>query len=111
MRRTYIICLFKVSCFIVSLKGNSQTTIVGPTCALSGTEYQYNIVGNIPAGSQLCVTGGTITGNATSCTTALTSGYVRIVWTGNNCSISFTSSGGNSSKTIAITFPLQAGSI
>jgi hypothetical protein len=88
------------------------TIIEGPTCVLSGVEYQYNIKGDLPAGAQLCVNGGKITESSSSnCISDLSTGFVRITWSGSKGSIAFTSSQGNYSVNVAVTTPLQPGAI
>ena len=111
MKKSFAIHLFATICFFSSFKAISQDTLVGPACVISGSEYQYNIKGNIPEGAQLCVAGGKISGASADCITNLSSGYVRIVWSGSKGSVSFSSSEGNSSIDITITLPLQPGSI
>lgn len=108
MRKRLFICS---CCFFLILKTNCQISIVGATCVLTGQEYQYNIQGNLSEGAQLCINGGKIVGSSSTCITNLSSGYVRVVWTGSKGSITLTSSGANFSQQINVTTPLQGGTI
>jgi hypothetical protein len=73
-------------------------------------QYQYNIAGNIPSGTLLCISGGKLSDSST-CDNDLSSGFVKIVWSGKSGSVTLTSDGGNVSKAIRITLPLQPGDI
>ena len=110
MKSFFVTSGFVTVFLILNFVSCAQVTISGPSCVLSGTEYQYNLIGNIPSGAQLCISGGTINGSSWNCTTSLSTGFVRITWNGAG-SISFTSSAGNVSQSIAVTSVLQAGSI
>jgi len=109
MKKIILLALWSIGYLLWSAPIYGQTVIVGPTCVLTGMEYQYNVKGNISENAQLCVTGGQITGSASTCTSDLKLGYVRVIWNGKKGSIVFTSSEGNSSNTINITSPLQSG--
>jgi len=101
---------FLITAALTFLDGNSQLAIIGPDCVLSGMQYQYNIAGNIPSGTRLCISGGKLSDSST-CDNDLSSGFVKIVWSGKSGSVTLTSDGGNVSKAIRITLPLQPGDI
>ncbi|MGC4036056.1 MAG: hypothetical protein QM764_08845 [Chitinophagaceae bacterium] len=111
MKKLIATCITGIVCLLLSVSSFSQLTIEGQTCVLSGTEYQYNLKGDIPDGSQICVSGGTITGVASSCTSALGAGYVRVTWTDKKGSISLKSGQGNQSLDVVVTTPLDPGTI
>ena len=73
-------------------------------------QYQYNISGNIPVGTKLCISGGKLS-NSSTCANELSVGFVKIVWSGTSGSITLTSDSGSLSKAVRITLPLQPGDI
>jgi hypothetical protein len=89
----------------------SQPYVGGPACVLSGAEYQYNISGNIPPGSRLCITGGKISGTDSTCISHLNAGYVKVTWSGDSGRIVLSTPAGNFSSSIVITSALQGGAI
>jgi len=101
---------FLITAALSFLNGNGQLTIIGPDCVLSGMQYQYNISGNIPVGTKLCIRGGKLS-DLSTCANDLSLGFVKIVWSGSSGSITLTSDGRNVSKAIRITLPLQPGDI
>jgi hypothetical protein len=111
MRKYFVTALFAAACFLCNNTINAQVVVAGPSCVLAGVEYQYNIQSNLPESSRLCVTGGTISGDSSACTSSLNVGFVRVIWSGVQGSLNFTSSEGNFSLQISVTGPLQPGSI
>jgi hypothetical protein len=88
-----------------------QLKISGPVCVLTGNEYQYNISGKLDSSTHLCVTGGTLSGTDSSCSMALTAGYVKIVWTELSGSIICSSLTDTTLLYIQTTFQLDGGLI
>jgi hypothetical protein len=95
------------------LQVSGQVTVTGPTCVVPGTIYEYLIIGKWDSTSsmQVCLTGGSIAGKSTSCTT---SGkpvpFVLVQWnTGSGGAINVSSTSGNSSLDIAFATPLTGG--
>ncbi|MGC4038696.1 MAG: hypothetical protein QM764_22220 [Chitinophagaceae bacterium] len=111
MKKLFANGITGIACLLLSFSGFSQLSIEGQTCVLSGTEYLYNLRGNIPDGAQVCVNGGTITGVTSSCTSALGGGSIRVTWTDKKGTISLKSGQGNASLDVVVTMPLDPGTI
>jgi hypothetical protein len=105
-------CVILTLCY---LRASSQVTITGPGCVVPGTIYQYLISGKWDSAStmQICLTGGTISGKAVTCTAnSKPVAFVRIEWdSGTGGSIQVTSTSGNSNLPVTIAAPLTGGLI
>jgi hypothetical protein len=102
-----IICLFLTSAL------NAQIIVKGPDCVVAGVEYQYVVeASNKNEKLQVCLTNGTITGNASNCISS-TSSIVRVTWKSEvtTASISVTSPNGSVSYDVKVTAVLTAGNI
>jgi len=108
--RKYFFPVLVMIIVLNSFKGNTQLAIIGPACVLSGVQYQYNIKGNIPTHVNLCVKGGKLSDSST-CASNLSLGFIKIIWSGDNGSISVISDSGNLFLQVFVTVPLQPGSV
>jgi hypothetical protein len=102
--------------FSTGLEAAAQPTISGPACVIPGTSYQYLISGKWDSAStmQICANGAVILGSTNSCTAnGAPVAAVSVVWnTGiGSGSLSLSSTSGNSTLSVSISSPLQAGAI
>src|SRR5687768_13806940 len=111
-KRAKFIC-YPLFLLLLHLTASSQLSIVGPICVVTGTEYQYNLSGNLSGSSsmQWCITGGTIIGSNNACFTG-DSKFIRVKWqdpaSGN---LKIIVSGSSATINITITKAFKAGSI
>lgn len=111
IRAKFIYCAFFL--FLVQLTVFSQFSITGPECVVTGTEYQYNVNGNLSEAStiQWCITGGIIIGSDNSCF-AGNSKFIRVKWQNSNSgSIKIYTGQNNAAINVTVTTFFKAGGI
>jgi hypothetical protein len=115
MKRKEVAFLWLLLLLIQSSKADSQVKISGPECIVSGTEYQYDLFGkwDTQTAISVCVEGGLIARNNSTCYEGKELNYVRIVWNDNTTKgkISITSSSGNGFFNVRPTRALQGGKV
>jgi hypothetical protein len=81
---TAVIFLMCILGYAIQLRAQ-QALIEGPSCVISGKEYQYNVAGSIGDSSDLkiCVTGGRYVTGSEQCTTSRINKFVRVIWNEN----------------------------
>src|SRR5690348_5865423 len=108
-----------ITYLLVSAAAQSQLTISGPGCAVSGSPYQYTISGQWDSTTtmQVCITNGSIL-NSTSDSLCTTQGSpvnsILVQWNDANSdtgTVTVTSSIGNATYYVTFTQPLLPGLI
>jgi hypothetical protein len=112
MQKFFISALF----LILFQQGKSQITVTGATCVTRGTEYQYFIAGgeDSATSTQVCVSGGIITGNGAACVTTTALTQVHVLWNNDTLTsgvITVTINGNTQTLTVGITPFLNGGGI
>ena len=107
-----VVCILLFQC----VNGYGQLSIKGSTCVIANREYQYILNGNWndSASVQLCVQGGTISGNSsgTSCKIGVGQNWARVTWSQvSTGSLSLNVAGNNASLTVQMTTELQGGRV
>jgi hypothetical protein len=100
---------------LISLTGQAQVTIAGPSCVTSGVFYLYSIAGKYDSSTtaKICVVGGKIDSAGLSCLQGKWQSFVKVAWDDNNKAgtISLNSSIGNSVYKIRISKALFPGNL
>jgi hypothetical protein len=105
-----VLCLLKIPCLSVA-----QVSVNGPTCVLPGVIYQYTFSGNWDSSSvmQVCLSGGTLSGSGTTCTSnGAPISFVRVVWDSvAQGALQVSSSLGNSTTSVTMAASLTGGAL
>jgi len=93
----------------------SQVKISGPECIVPGTEYQYEFYGRFDMQTEIniCVEGGLVVANNSTCYKVSNVNYVRIIWSDNitKGKVSISAAKVNGSFNVKPTRALQGGKI
>jgi hypothetical protein len=111
---TRLFIFFSLCALFQTYKGICQASITGPTCVISGMEYQYLITGNWDDYStmQLCVQHGRIVDNDSACLNGPPVAFVHVIWDKDTSGgISLISSDGNYTVSIEQTTVLEGGRV
>lgn len=111
MNKAILSTLLVIGGLLSSFTGKPQLSVLGATCVLAGQEYRYTLSGSLVANEQLCISGGVLADSNSTCTTDLSAGYVRVVWTGTSGTLTISSDSGSFNLLVSVTSPLQAGEI
>lgn len=115
MKRTIATLCFVFIWVISVIDTNAQIRITGSECVVPGTEYQYDLYGDLNDHPELeiCVEGGILTANTSTCYKTNGANYVRVIWNEGitKGKIRITSSSGKRSFDVKPTRPLQGGNI